>query len=887
MGVHGLTTYLRENRTALARTIELPSGRNLESERIRVVVDGWSFIYELVRCADLPWVYGGEYDIFARLVERVIDAWIDAGLQLYFVFDGPYPEIKFPTVISRITKTSIQGGLLFFRTSTAARAMPHFLNETRMLPPHAYSVCVRTLVDLASSSDPAYHKYNRLVEVHFADEEGDPYAVALAGRLRAYVAGRDSDFVVLNAEGYRGYIPLDEMLWTATSVYTASASEVGSVYSSMDGDVGDDVDSDGFKVVHKPKGRKRAALHRRTGTGLVPPDDALGPESDLTLSFAVYTPIALADRLQIPVSLLPLLGALVGNDFTGAPDDTTPSKSTSLILRKHNLQRLFFDRTLTLSQRIVRVATTLRSILTTAFAASGVAQKRRNQKQIGSVMELIDAAVGALLVRSPDSLATGERAAIVERIADATLQYAIPPQDGAEEGWVSDVCPIHTRDACPLFALLSHSPPEQPFPPEEDAIGDDAPNGMLIDADEADPRARVASLYVDAYRRGALDPHVLDILSSGTCWPRLFLEDPDKETVAKSIGRPIREWCYALLESGVGLLEKSAPEAADESGEDDDEDELVDVEEDDGDVDPLAPLRGALKQLGETQEAADDHGDTANGDDSPVPTPRSQTITEYVRRGTRLAAEEVLIPYMRDLLNSISISAPMHQEHSDPWPVQLWPGDTRVSILLRAFSSDISSVRTLRGPHLALVLALRWVVFRMHARAAETSASKERGQERWRRSEVRAALGSFIWPLSGAGDTATDIDDFSSLQITIHERNIQLVAQLSMALEVVGNLSEVLLLSDYCSNPMRYFSGMRFHGILTKSIPAESIRIDGDLWETCVEGLEDSFMEEQRPKAKKERKKGGGQPMPTHSPKAHMNGHRGGGLYAMLGQLGD
>ncbi|PCH36696.1 hypothetical protein WOLCODRAFT_157394 [Wolfiporia cocos MD-104 SS10] len=885
MGVHGLTTYLRENRIALARTIKLPPGGILGSERTRVVIDGWSFIYELIRCADLPWVHGGEYDTFARLIERVVDAWVDAGLQLYFVFDGelfglimgvgvispvrscpgsvslqlttilsssgPYPKIKFPIVISRITKTSIEGGLLFFRTSTTARARPYFLDETRMLPPHAYSVCVRILLDLASSSDPPYHRYNHRVEVHFADEEGDSYAVALAGRLRAYVAGRDSDFVVLNAEGYRGYIPLDEMLWTEISVYTPYYSEAGGVYSSMDGDAGDDVDSDGFKVVHKPSGRRRAALHRRTGTGLVPPDGAPGLETDLILSFAVYTPIALADRLQIPVSLLPLLGALVGNDFTGAPDDTTPSTSISLILRKQNLQHLFFNRTLTLSQRIVHVATTLRSI----------------KKQIGSVMELVDAAVSALLDAPPDILATDERAAVIERIADATLQYAISPQDGAEEGWVSDVCPIHTRDACPLFALLSRSPPEQSFSPEEDAIGSDAPNGILIDADEADPRARVASLYVDAYRRGALDPHVLDILSSGTCWPRLFLEDPDKETIATSIGRPIREWCYALLESGVGLLEKSAHEAPDESDEDDD-DELVDVEEDDGDVDPLAPLRGALKQLGETQEAADDHGDTANGDDSPAPTPRSQIITEYVRRGTRLAAEEVSIPYMRDLLNSISISAPLHQEHPDLWPVQLWPGDTRVSILLRAFNSDISSVRTLRGPHLSLVLALRWVVFRMHARAAETSASKERGQERWRRSEVRAALWSFMWSISGAGDAAEELDELSSLQIAIRERNIQLVAQLSMALEVVGHLSEVLLLSDYCPNPMRYFSGMRFHGILTKSIPAELICIDGDLWETCVEGLEDSFMEEQRSKARKERKKGGGRPMPTHPPKA-------------------
>jgi hypothetical protein len=51
------------------------------------------------------------------------------------------------------------------------------------------------------------------VEIHFADEEGDPYAVELAGRLGGYVIGKDSDFVIFHSDGYKGYIPLDEMTW--------------------------------------------------------------------------------------------------------------------------------------------------------------------------------------------------------------------------------------------------------------------------------------------------------------------------------------------------------------------------------------------------------------------------------------------------------------------------------------------------------------------------------------------------------------------------------------------------------------------------------------------------------------------------------------------------
>ena len=79
-------------------------------------------------------------------------------------------------------------------------------------------------------------------------------------------------------------------------------------------------------------------------------------------------------------------------------------------------------------------------------------------------MELIDTAVTALLIQPLNSFATGEKEAIVERIAQATLQYAVPRvevEDGMEQGeeefggikWVSGVCPLHVKDACPLLVM--------------------------------------------------------------------------------------------------------------------------------------------------------------------------------------------------------------------------------------------------------------------------------------------------------------------------------------------------------------------------------------------------------------------------------------------------
>lgn len=51
----------------------------------------YSFIFETYEQSHLPWVYGGEYDAFARSVVQVVRAWVAVGLRVYFVFDGRVP----------------------------------------------------------------------------------------------------------------------------------------------------------------------------------------------------------------------------------------------------------------------------------------------------------------------------------------------------------------------------------------------------------------------------------------------------------------------------------------------------------------------------------------------------------------------------------------------------------------------------------------------------------------------------------------------------------------------------------------------------------------------------------------------------------------------------
>ena len=57
-------------------------------DRRHTTLNSVRFIYKLYYDSNLPWVYGGEYTEFSALVTRVVQAWINVGFEIYFVFDG-------------------------------------------------------------------------------------------------------------------------------------------------------------------------------------------------------------------------------------------------------------------------------------------------------------------------------------------------------------------------------------------------------------------------------------------------------------------------------------------------------------------------------------------------------------------------------------------------------------------------------------------------------------------------------------------------------------------------------------------------------------------------------------------------------------------------------
>lgn len=690
----------------------------------------------------------------------------------------------------------MQPSLLFFRTSSTSRGTARFLNETRIIPPLAYTACISALKNLQNSTDA--------VKVHFADEEGDPYAVELAGKIGAYVVGNDSDFVVLNTEGYLGYIPLEEMMWQAPISLEEPSHEE---------------DDTGFQEVRN-KSKRRHAADPKVGRGIIPPDG-----DRLTLSLVVYKPDSLAAHLNIPVTLLPLLGALVGNDFSRQPDSD-----------HRTVQSLFFDRQLSLSQRITRVASTIQTIL------SPSTPKRKNLKhQIGTVMDLIDRAVNKLLTRLNTPLGSAEVDIIVEKIVEATLQYAIAKHDdanaSAHDPQLSQVCALHPHSACPLLPLLSRR--------IEAEVSDDSE----AESEVQQNAVKIRTQYLAAFREGQFAPKLLDILSSGTFWPRIFLENPDTETVCRSIGRPIREWIYSILDNAVGLPEMLDEETERESNEGkleedkEDLDEIIDVVESDSETelagdDLLGPLKGELHRL----HGSDDDNLSMAIASAHYPVP--PVVLEYLRRGTRVAQEPVEVKPVHMLFDSVSLSP-----YSGSIPVVSFSLEERIIVFLRALASDVAPVRSLPKEHIIPVLTVRWVVHTLNNRAEETK-SKEREKERWTKHEAVCFLATFSTPSQSSSMLAPQ-----ETPTAILDRNVQLTAQILQSFESIEHLSQALLLTNTFPSSAHRFSGKAFHKLLMEPQVSSPEMVSSDLLEASTFGLEHAFNQDRLTQKLKKAKK--------------------------------
>ena len=702
---------------------------------------------------------------------------------------------------------------LFFRTSPQARSHPRFLNENRILPALAFVASLEALKELVKEGLP--------VKLYFADEEGDPDSVELAGKLSGYVTGTDSDFVVLNAEGYKGYIPMDDFLW--------DTSALGDLAPQPEPEPVDD-----FQPIKRKKTKKNFEVHH----GIIPPVEDV---SQISLTCTTISPVALAAHLELPISLLPLLGALVGNDFSASPS------------ARFGKQSLFFERKVTLSQRITRVSKTVHD------AISNPAQnKAKRSEESDDVIDLIRRVVHTLLLQDVSSLGSGEEAAIIEKIVESALQYALP-----------------TRDEPPGPLCLLGSPGDVHL------YGREKGNA-------------IRRLYLNGYRAGNVHSKLLDPLHTGTMWPRPFLENPEKETVHRSIGRPIREWIYAILDDGVGLPvrpEKEEAKAENKAdGEDDEDDEeLIDVveesssDEDSVLEDPLAPLRGALKRLSGIE--------TPRSETPPPEVRKRKVITEYVRRGLRIDLEDLQVGFLPELLEKLEI--PLEG------PIQLAPESTRLRLFLTIIGAEAVAGKLGGIPPEQIIptLAVRWVVSVLYGRAVGSEGSKERFAEKWTRSEVKALLLAFIRPTTPPVEKEGEVASPAAPEI--QDRHVQLMAQMLASVEAIVLLAQALLLDFDRRVPLNlvaHFSGRRFHQLLNNGYAeiSSSLEALGPLLDVVSAGLDaEAFADEAYKKRKvrkeQQKEKSSPQALPAGAKlngKGGRGGFSGGGMFGVLANVG-
>ncbi|KAG9018264.1 hypothetical protein FRB90_011718 [Tulasnella sp. 427] len=776
-----------------------------------------------------PWVYGGEYESFAQNISRIVQSWRRIGLEPHFVFDGAEPVLKFPQHTSRIQDTRIAPSNIFFRTSTVRRNEPAFLRDNRIIPPLSYGACVDALLKLD-------------VSCTWADAEADPRCVEIAASMGTWVLAKDTDFVILNAEDYLGYVPIDQLVWEyeQDAPVQAAAEE----------------DDDGWTPAArgKGKGRKRSSTVSKgfVSQGLLPPKSG----EVVAIKFLVYHPKTLANHLKIPSTFLPLFSSLVGNDFV------PPSYRTR-----------FFERRRSLAQQIERVGEVLHEVLSTGqdrrsrigkliaknMASRGDASGSNTDANRPSVATLIQTAIQELLIRQGTAQQVDE---MVETVIDAILQY------GAE-----------CDPAGPFYACI----PRSPHPYQE----------------------LVRRHYTQAYEAGHFSPEVLEIAANGCMWANLFLENPDVESSGRTIATELVTWTAAVINDAFpigsnsdgdeSVMSKDAGTTTQSSvrgeGEEDD-DELISVVEEQTDSEeeqtrarnrqlregreetedsrsdsndpyyasyssgvPVALLTSALKKLRRQQRdqpGSQAHSPaTASVVTSGIVSPRTEegaasfpflqpqptAITTHYRSSLRIVPQRLAIPTLSTLLDASSRGRTLSSTQSQiplwKWqgPIQLQPAETRLKVFLHAMQGNTERIRGLvdaKGDGLGedwvvIVLALRWAIIKAAERAKVVSENKNgRNTEdmKWKKRDAQAFILSCLrlhLELTKPADVSSnDLEPEPTLP-EAQPRNIQLTSQILISIEATQHLAQVLLLSDKITvvGVERRFSGRRFHEALT------------------------------------------------------------------------
>ncbi|WRT64628.1 uncharacterized protein IL334_001561 [Kwoniella shivajii] len=828
MGVRGLETFVKENRTSLTKSVTLPSidgdgSPQSEEARTPIIVDAWGIIFKLY-LDTLPWTSGGEYLRYYKLVKKLVIAWRKVGLEPTFVFDGAAPPEKHNTILSRASEKLV-ACQLFYTTSVTSRSSPSFSRGGKVVLPffasHAFIF--------------ALHRLG--AKTHFVPAgEADGVCVTMAEKVGGYVFSRDSDFVILvgRTERVKGYVPLDMLSWIEGEMPKLEISKAKENKYIPPG-ARHAASLESFQPVSNGRKNNNPYSSGRQSS-MIPPSTLINP----TLVLTFIPPQALRHRLRLPSTHLPLFASLCGTDYI--PPSVTQQ---------------FFENSLTVCQRIEKAARILREQL---FAPTTPSKKNVNINPGDQVVELVKRVIKKLCIYPFDTEQALDET--VDRIIEGALQYSLP----------------HGGSCCSTY----------PFCGELDPMGCQTPITMgegtlpILNQPSMDSEAYSGKeAYSAAQRKG-----LVGTITHGWLYPdRMYqwqvLEDVSGPCLKASEGaREIRRAAWIVADEGLGGMRWP-------TGEEDNDEEGNQL----GGNEP-EPDNNHMKVDDELQELLGVSSATASdvgGGRSESTTLVERDATSEIGSSATVNKSQS-IREMVEYLRQGSTSRIVASQLSLPPPTILTPGEVptcsrpleeRLELYLEPLHSNTPSIRSLPTSLQPLVSLIRFSVID----AAQRSKAKT-DQHKWRREEVvavlRACIGTYtMWKReihseeSAMGKSKVINNDEGSggkLYPLLETRNAILIAQIGSFWSDAQMLAQALLLLPEVAIqpspdspvsteendlgvthiiPFIFFSGINLHSLLSKNEPSpasgwrwtsEEQNIFDRCWTPLIDGLEEGVI---------------------------------------------
>ena len=678
----------------------------------------------------------------------------------------------------------------------------------------------------------------------------------------------------------KGYVPLDGMVWK----WLEPAEEQKETPAAPAGTDDSDPWEGSFQAVKTRRRAPRSAYRNHC-----PNPPPLPHSSFITsVTFTSYHADLLALRLKLPVGLLPLLAALVGNDY-------------------HQFSHLFHTKGTSGSQKIERVALALREALDPkiaarrAAAASAVKTFQNGRLIMTQGPKSSTTPINGSAPTTPPSSGDAAASLLTSTVQSLLLHPATEPQlDKLVHNLIDSALSYsvtHDLSTTSSFSLVTPSSFPTPTP----------------------TRDEIVALYAEAMSKGDFAPKLAGVVRDGRYLGRVFLEDTQRGTIGRRVGEPIREMCWAILNQGVGIgygkevvvveeeeveeegkggktLEETKSEGAAEEEEDEDEDKIIEVAEE--------------------AFASDDPEDqvpAASEDEDEEEVELPPSVQTYLRSSSLILPKMIAIPSIEDILLPTSSSSLI--EVPNPFlPLVLQPVEYRTQLYLALLNSLTPSVLSLRDQLKPLVLALRWTM-QVLSHDADVAA----GGAKWmlRRGEVEAVVLAGVrsvrawetWtnglsPSTSASDETKEVilSSPSSEKLEITNRAVHITSHLLHSLHELSLLAQTLLLpSTLLPPPHRSYSGRTFHTLLasptttTNQFLSEEEKDDFDASMEAVldaEGkgwlapelevaVDSAQARKDRKKAKKEKKRAG-EAEGGGGGKKSGGGGGGGGMFAGL-----